>query len=127
MEKPIGAEELVYAKIVELVPQQKSISIKFKHLSGKLADHCYSFDKDKFSHCYRQLELGQHYIIATKHVGKKRWVWTKALLVSSKEQKQFRDIAGLCPSVEQMEQAMNWLRDYRNPPMPPSISELLEF
>ena len=79
MEKTVGAQELVYATITDFVPQKASVSIQFKHLSGKSADHCYSKDKDKYTHCYHQLEIGQSYIIVTEHVGKKRWVWMQVL------------------------------------------------
>lgn len=127
MEKPTGSEELVYAKITEFVAQKASVSIKFKHMSGKHADHCYSKDKDKYAHCYRQLEEGQQYIIVTKHVGNKRWVWTKALPVSTKEAKLFREIAGLCPSQDQMREAIQALKDFRNPPLPPTLTDLMEF
>jgi len=127
MEKEIGAEELVYATITGFAKQKASISIQFKHASGKTADHCYSLDKDKHRHCYRQLEVGQHYVIVTKHVGKRRWVWTKAMLVSKKEMAGFREIAGLVPTEVKMAEAMQWLRDYRNPPLPTSLADLLEF
>ncbi len=127
MLKPIGAQELVYAKIVEFVPQKLSISIKFKHMSGKLTDHCYSKDKDKFKNCYHQLEEGHQYIIVTEHVGKKRWVWTKCILVTTKEMQVFREIAGVCPSEERMEAARQAVRDLRNPPLTPSLADLLEF
>lgn len=127
MEKAIGAQELVYAKITEFIPQKASVSIVFKHLSGKTADHCYSKDKDKHKHCYRELEEGQNYIIVTEHVGKKRWVWKKALLVTKKEQELFREIAGLCPTEQQMIDAMQALRDLRNPPLAPTLADLLTF
>lgn len=127
MDKDIGAQELVYAKIEQFIPQKASISIQFKHPSGKLADHCWSKDKDKFSHCYAQLEEGNHYIIVTEHVGRHRWVWTKALLVTKTEQDKFRDIAGMCPNEEQMAKAMDMLRTRRNPVKPLSLTDMLEF
>lgn len=127
MEKEIGAQELVYATITEFIPQKTSISIQFKHLSGKAADHCYSKDKDKYTHCYHELEEGQNYIIVTEHTGKKRWVWKKALLVTKKEMEKFKEIAGLCPSDEQLMEAMEWLRNKRNPPLPTNLADLLVF
>lgn len=127
MEKAIGAQELVYAKIIDFVPQKTSVSIIFKHGSGKQADHCYSKDKDKHKHCYRDLEEGQNYIIVTEHVGKKRWVWKKAILVSKKEQDLFREIAGLCPTPDEMVAAMQALRDHRDPPIPPTLADLMTF
>lgn len=127
MDKDIGAEELVYAKIEQFIEQKASISIQFKHPSGKLADHCWSRDKDKYAHCYAQLEVGQHYIIVTKHVGRHRWVWMKALLVTKTEQDKFREIAGLCPNEKQMTEAIEWLRAKRNPPKTPSLTDMLEF
>lgn len=127
MIKEIGAQELVYATIVRFVEQKASISIEFKHDSGTKADHCLSLDKQKYVNCYNQLETGNRYIIVTEHVANKRWVWRKCLLVTKNESDAFRKIAGLCPSPEQMQEAMQMLRDLRNPPLPPSLTELLEF
>lgn len=125
MEAPI--QELVYAKITDKVPGKASVSIKFDHASGKGADHCVSSDKMKMANCYNQLEIGCRYIIITENTGPKRWVWRKAVLVTTKEMEGFRKIAGLTPNQEEMKAAVKWLKDLRDPPLPPSLADLVTF
>jgi len=124
METPI--QELVYAKITGLEAGKDSVLLKFCHASGKAADHRISPDKMKKINCYNQLEIGCHYIIVTENTGPRRWQWRKCILVSPKEMMEFRKIAGLTPTFEEMSDAMAWLKEERNP-TPKNLTDLVEW
>lgn len=126
MFKEIGTEELVYCTITAIVPLANVINIEYRHANGTTQYHVFSLDKDRHQNCYRELEVGCHYIIVTEHTSKHRWIWRKALLVSKKEMADFRSIAGLCPTLEQMQEAMDNLRTKRNPPKS-TLNDLLVY
>jgi hypothetical protein len=72
---------------------------KFEHVANRFApnDHTYSTDKDNVSHCYREIEAGEYYMIfahrvpqlndTNKRSGKvySRWVWRGQLLLTEKQ------------------------------------------
>lgn len=120
-------QELVYAKITSIAPDGASVLVKFTHASGKPADHRVSNDKLKVANCYNQLEVGERYIIVTENTGPRRWIWKKAIVVTKKEEEGFRKIAGLTPDENEMKEAVQWLKDHRNPPIPKKLTDLVEW
>ena len=71
---------------------------KFEHVLNRFApnDHIYSTDKDTVTHCYRELEVGQYYMVFAHRVeelndvkknGKvfSRWIWRAALNLDEKQ------------------------------------------
>lgn len=78
--------------------EQMERTFKMEHVAARFApnDHIWSHDKDSVSHCYRELEQGQYYLIFAHRVqeltekkrsGKTfgRWVWRFALPMSEKQ------------------------------------------
>jgi len=125
-------DQLLYATITGMVPNDNnSVTILFKYAtSSKTTDHIYSRDKDKYPHCYHQLEVGQTYIIVENKVKPGRWVWKVARLVTVKQAQQFAKMAGIHPTDEQFTTALNWLNDIqrpKKPEIPPTLADLLIF
>lgn len=106
--------ELVYCRINDSQPEGKRgyIHIYYTTLSGRKMDHIYSPDKDKWNHCYHDLELGQHYIIITEnkthrtHQGTNRWVWTDAFPCTKTQAQKIQDKCGLKPTREELKKAV---------------------
>ena len=124
-------EELLFATITGIDENYSNTIklIKFRYVTnGKESDHKWSEDKDKYMPCYKNLEVGCTYIIVIQKVSKSRWIWKSAMLVTPKIALQFHKITGVCPEVEDVEVAMEWLRavmSKKAPPPPPSLTDLV--
>ena len=128
IEKEIGAQELVYCTITDIIDGKAgNKSIKFKHLSGKEADHAWTTDKNRYKHCYDRLEAGCNYLIVTEHVGPKRWVWKRSWLLTKKELNAVYKHCGLIPTYEELEAALTVITTLRNPPKTPNLDDVLIF
>ncbi len=128
MAKEIGAVELVYCTITSIDDGKAgNKSIKFKHLSGKDADHAWTTDKNKYTNIYDDLEPGTSWLIVTKHYAPHRWLWCKGWLLTKKELNLVYKHCGLIPSVEDLEDALTLVKEMRQKPRVKDLSDVLEF
>jgi len=93
--------ELVYLNpLQELDTSGKWPVYKYQKLNGTSDTNIRSGDKEKYSHCYDELETGSSYVIVSENKGKKRgrWVWTYAIKMPPQWLPKFRSrIAALDP------------------------------
>ena len=120
-----GAVELVlctYDGIIE--GKGGNRQIQYTWIGGKKDTHQWSVDKNKYAHCYDKLEDGCNYLIWTKHVGSKRWVWIHAILMTKKELKLVMDEIGVTPTKQELDDILEVIKEMRRYKKPaPSIEE----
>lgn len=108
--KAIGTQELVFVKIIRAEPGKNSVALHVEHAStGTTMIHRISNDKLKHQNCYRDLEVGNTYVIVQILVSPMRWVWTKCRLCTKTQARTFFNKTGISPSAEAMADAMTWL------------------
>lgn len=114
-----GVVELVlctYDGIIEGKGGNKQI--QYTWIGGKKDTHQWSVDKNKYAHCYDKLGEGCNYLIWTKHVGSKRWVWIHAILMTKKELKLVMDEIGVKPTKQELDdiiEVIRVMRQYKKP------------